>query len=83
MLDITNREEVLKLNCNHLAIHLETPKKVFGDLFNWQVDRRQEFILDSRGRKMRKMRAYVIEYFQRDDGSYDFDQIIYMKVVDD
>jgi hypothetical protein len=83
MPDITLSREVLKLNKLHQPIGLFTPKKVFIALANWQMDRRQEtFLLDSQGRRMRKMLAYDIAYAQNQDGSYDFSDLTDMRLVD-
>ena len=83
MQDQTLRYEILKLNRKGRILHLETPKKVFGDLFNWLMDERhQEFILDDHGNKQRKMLAYCIEFPQNDDGSYDFTKVTDFRLVD-
>ena len=82
MQDIVFRREVLKLNKAHQPVGFFTPKKVFIALANYLVDWRKEYILDSKGNKIRKMLAYDIVYHQNDDGTYDFDKLIDMRLVD-
>lgn len=82
MQDVVLRREVLKLNKLHHAVGFFTPKKVFGDLANYKVDRRKEYLLDSRGKLIRKMLAYDITYHQNEDGSYDFNKLMDMRLVD-
>jgi 5-methylcytosine-specific restriction endonuclease McrA len=52
--------EVLKLNKQHEPIFLDTPRRTFGDLASY---------LDS---GKRKLLAYDIQFYQREDGSYIF-----------
>jgi hypothetical protein len=82
MSDLIFSREVLKLNKNHLPIGFFTPKDVFTALANYMVDRRQNYILDVKGNKMRKMLAYDITYEQIDDDLYDFSKLLNMRVVD-
>lgn len=77
-----DRQEVLKLNCNRVAIDTETPAKIFGDLFNYQVDRRQQYILDNGGNKIRKMLAFDVVFAQLSDGSYNFDDVVDIQLLD-
>jgi 5-methylcytosine-specific restriction endonuclease McrA len=82
MPSLTDRYEVLKLNRHRVPIHLATPEKVFGDLFNWLVDCRQEYIRDRNGNRQRKMLAFDLTFHQRPDGSYDFDVVEDIRLVD-
>ena len=82
MQEIVFRREVLKLNKLHQPVGFFTPKKVFIALANYLVDWRKEYILDNKGNKIRKMLAYDISYHQNDDGSYDFDKLTDMRLVD-
>ena len=82
MNDAVFRSEVLWLNKRHTPIGFYTPKKTFVSFANWLVDNRQEYILDNKGNKIRKMLGYDIEYQQNSDGSYDFDKLINMRLVD-
>lgn len=83
MLDIPFRHEVLKLNKKRTPIDIDTPKKVFGDLLTYQVDeRRQEYILDSKGRKQRKMLAFDLVFASIGEDQYDFDHLLDIRLVD-
>ncbi len=73
---------VLKLNRKHRKIGFFTPQEVFTALANWEMTPRGKFILDRNGKPVRKMLAYDVEYFQRDDDTYDFDRPIFMRMVD-
>jgi 5-methylcytosine-specific restriction endonuclease McrA len=82
MQDIVFRREVLKLNKLHLPVGFATPKKVFIALANYLVDGRKEYILDKRGKPIRKMLAYDIDYKQNQDGTYDFTKPTVFRLVD-
>ena len=82
MKNVTLRYEVLKLNRLHQPVGFFTPKKVFIALANWKMDRNHRFILDHEGHKIRKMLAYDVDYYQNQDGSYDFAKILNMRLVD-
>jgi 5-methylcytosine-specific restriction endonuclease McrA len=82
MTDVTLSREVLKLNKLHQTVGFFTPKKVFGDFANWQMDRRNKFILDERGNPKRKMKAYDIDFARNADGTYDFTQLTTFNLVD-
>lgn len=81
-MDVTLRREVLMLNKLHEEIGYFTPKQIFTSLSSWVVNARREWLLDKQGRKIRSMLAYDIEFLQNDDGSYDFETIIHMQLVD-
>ena len=82
MQELVFRREVLKLNKLHQPVGFFTVKKVFTGLANYLVDWRKEYILDKKGNKIRKMLAYDIVYQQREDGTYDFEQLADMRLVD-
>ena len=82
MQELVFRREVLKLNKLHQAVGFFTVKKVFIGLANYLLDNRRNYILDSRGNRIRKMLAYDISYQQKEDGTYDFDKLENMRLVD-
>jgi len=82
MKDITVREEVLKLNKNHQPVGFFCPKDIFICLANWKVNKKQDYILDKQGKRIRKMLAYDIKYPKLPDNSYDFEAVPYMRLVD-
>jgi len=82
MQSIVFSREVLKLNKKHEAVGFFTPKEVFGDLANYLVDKRKEYILNKQGKPIRKMLAYDISYHQNEDGTYDFTKLVDMRQVD-
>src|ERR1700743_300822 len=83
MSDFVLRREVLKLNKLHSPVGFTTIKKTFINLANYVMDiHKNEYILDSNNRKIRKYLAYDIEYAQLDNGDYNFDEVVDIRVVD-
>ena len=81
MSNILDKPEVLKLNNIGEAIRVATPREVFGDLTTYLVNRKKEFVLDAKGNKQVKMRAYDIDFAQNPDGTYNFEECTNLQLV--
>ncbi|NBQ70713.1 MAG: hypothetical protein EBU46_18535 [Nitrosomonadaceae bacterium] len=74
--------EVLRLNKFWQPIAFETPEKVFGDLPDYCRDRwTNEVLTDRQGNPLPKMKAVEIAFSTAEDGSFNFDEVVYSREV--